>query len=105
MRKRGAALSNRLLEHAFRQGRGHLGRDGERSCALAEDGHIPGISSKSCDVVVYPLQRGKLIEQSIIARGVMAGLLRQFGMDEESEDAEPIVHGNDDHALLREVGT
>ena len=41
---------------------------------------------------VHPLQRGVLIEQRVVARRVVRRFLRQLGMREEAEDAEPVIH-------------
>ena len=82
-----------------------MGADRKRSGAFAENGDVPRISAECGDIVVHPLKSGELIEQAIVAGGVMSGLCRQFWMHEKTEDAEAVVHRYDNDALLREIVT
>ena len=69
-RQIGAALADRLLEQALRQRRCHQRADRERSRRLAEDRDVVGIAAEGRDVLLHPLQRGDLIQQAVVARGV-----------------------------------
>src|SRR5258707_15270483 len=82
----------------------HLRAHRKRSRRLAEDSHVSGIAAECRNLVMHPLQCSQLIEQAVIASGIPARFLGQLWMDEESEDAEAIIHGNDDNALLGENG-
>ena len=60
-------------------------------------GSPPKAAMFFCD----PLQRGVLIEQRVVAGGVMWRLLGEFGVRHEAEDTEPVVHRQRDDALAR----
>jgi hypothetical protein len=76
---------------------------GEAICALTENDPALWIFAERRDVVMHPVQRCYLVEQAIIAGGVVPGFFREFWMNEEAEDSQPVVHGDHDHALLRQI--
>ncbi len=51
-----------------------------------------------------PLQRRDLVEEAVIAGGVVFALGAEFGMREEAEHAEAIVDGDDHRAARGEFG-
>jgi hypothetical protein len=58
-----------------------------------------GVAAEGRDVPLHPLEGGDLVQQTVVAGGVVRGLIRQFGMDEEAEDVGAVVDGDRDHAL------
>ena len=70
---------------------------------LARDGHAVGVAAESGDVLLHPLQAGDLIQQSPVARCVMAGLLAQFRRGQITENTKPVIHGHHDKALARQT--
>ena len=98
-----AAFADGFVEEALGDGRGHLFADGEGAGAFAEDGDVAGIAAELRDVALDPFERGGLIHQAVVAGGVVAVFLGEFGVREEAEDAEAIVHRNDDDAFFGEV--
>jgi hypothetical protein len=52
---------------------------------------------------VHPLERGHLVEQTIVARDVMWRLGCERGMHEKAKHAEPVVDRDDHGALLRQT--
>ena len=67
---------------------------------LAEDRDVAGVAAEGCDVLLDPLQRGDLVEQAVIARGVLRGFGAELGMGEEAQAADALGHRHDDHAAL-----
>ena len=61
------------------------------------------IAAECRDVLLHPLEGGLLVEQPVVAGGVVRRFLRQFGMDEEAEDVGPVVDGHRDHAFAGHV--
>ena len=53
-----------------------------------------GVSTKGMDVVLNPLQRHPLVQQTHVARS-----LRGAVQSEEAEGTNPVVHGNHDDRL------
>ncbi len=76
--------------------------DAQAAGGLAEYGHAPAISSKAGDVVLHPAQRGLLVHEAVVPRGVVGRLRAQRRMREEPEHAEPVVQGDDHDALVHE---
>src|SRR5208282_6204483 len=52
---------------------------------------------------MYPLQRRRLVEQTVIARGVPPGLLRQFRMYKKTKNSQPVVHAHNNDTMLCEM--
>src|SRR3989442_4286406 len=50
-------------------------------------------------VLLYPLERRQLVQQRIVSGCVIDGLGRQGRACQETEDTEPVVHGDHDHVL------
>ena len=70
-----------------------------RAGRFAEDRHVPRIAAEGCDVGLHPFQSRHRIHQRLIARRGVSRLLRQLGMREEPERAEPVIERDDDRAL------
>ena len=90
------ALRDRGGEQALGGRAGEQRGDDARACRFAEERDTVGISAERGDVVAYPAQRRQHVAQPEIGvepapRGV------ELGQVEESERAEPVVHGDDDH--------
>ncbi len=54
------------------------------------------------NVFPHPAERRHLIHQRVVARRVMFGFFGQRGMREESKHAQPVIDGDQHHALLRQ---
>src|SRR5208283_4284842 len=89
--KGAAALPNRLLKKTLRQGRRHLRGDGKRSRAFAKDRDISRIAAERGDVVMHPPKRGQLIEQPVIAGGVMGRFLNKLRVRKKTEHPQPVI--------------
>src|SRR5690606_18165041 len=70
----------------------------------ARDRHAFRVAAESGDVPLHPLERRVLVEQRVVAGRLVRALLGQLRMREQTEDAEPIVQGHRDDALLRHAG-
>ena len=82
----------------------------ERTCAataaaLSEDHDIVGIASELCDVLLDPLEGLDLVHDAVVAGGSVLVLRDQVGMRHESEHAEAVVDGHEDHVLGSELVT
>ncbi len=58
---------------------------------LPGDGHACWITAEAGDVVVHPLHRRDLIQQAVIAGGVVWRFLRKLGMIEEAQHSDAVV--------------
>ena len=67
---------------------------------LAEDRDIVGIAAEGGDVALHPLQAGDLVEQAVVARGMLRQFGGERGMGEEAQHADAIVDRHHDHAAL-----
>ena len=97
-----AAFPNRFVKKPFGQRRCHQCAHRKRSRAFAKDRNVPRVSAERRDIILHPLQRRYLIEQTVIPRRIPPRLFRQFRMYKESKNAQAVIHGDDDHALLRQ---
>ena len=70
----------------------------------AADGHAVGIAAEPRDVVANPSQRGLLVEQTVVARRRVRGILGgEAAVRKEAERPDPVVRrDHDDAALLGE---
>ena len=83
---------------------------GEAICALTEKDPadspktvtLAGSPPKAAMLLLHPVERGDLVEQAVVAGGVAGGFGGEFGVGEEAEDAEAVVHGDDDDAAVGE---
>ncbi len=91
-----------LLKEPAGQRRGHQHADVHRAGGLAEDGDVVGVAAEAGDVVVNPAEGEDLIHEAVVARGVMRRFADEFGMREEAEDAEAVVEGDDEHAVVEQ---
>jgi hypothetical protein len=82
-------------------GGGELGQDAEPARGLAEDGDAAGIAAEAGDVALDPAQRGLLVHQAVVARRA-ARLGGEGRVGQEAERAQPVVDGDDDHALAHQ---
>src|SRR5579863_9648823 len=90
--ERAAAFADGFLEKAFRNWRGHLFANGEGAGTFAENRDVAGVAAELRDVALDPFERSGLIHETVVAGGVVATFLGEFGMRKETEDAEAIVH-------------
>src|SRR5262245_54857387 len=77
-----AALADDAVKQSLGQRGRHQQRAADRAGRLAEDRYIAGVAAEYRDIALNPLQRGDLIEQSIITG--KAGLLCELGMSQET---------------------
>ena len=98
----GAAFADGFGEEAFGEGRGHQRADGEGAGGFAEDGDVGGVATEGGDVAVDPGDGGGLVQEAVVAGGVVGRFGGEFGMGEEAEDAEAVVHGDDDDVAVGE---
>ena len=82
------------------RGRRREGEGVERPGRHAEQRHVARVAAKHGDVLAHPLERGDLIEQSLLGQSPLCSERR---MPEEPEDAEPVVERHNDHAVLHEA--
>ncbi len=83
----------------LRERRSHLRADGKRTGRLAEDGDVVRVAAKGRDVALHPLDSRQFVEQPVVA-GRVVGILRgQFRGGEETENAQPVIHGDNQHAF------
>src|SRR5262249_26250565 len=86
-----ATLPGGFLEEIAGEGRGHEGADRERARGLAADGDVVRIAAENRDVFDYPFKGRDLIEESVVAGGMVARLGSKLGMRQKSEYAEAVV--------------
>ena len=75
------------MEQAARQRRQHQQSDILRAGRLPEDRDVVGIASEVRNVRLHPLQRGDLVHDAVIARGVLKRFRRQRRQRSEAENA------------------
>ncbi len=80
--------------------RGNQGLDTARTRALTENGHVVRVAAESRDVVLNPMQGCELVKKAVVARAETVILLSQKRMGQETEHADTIVDGHENHALL-----
>src|ERR1700758_4583484 len=100
--ERSAALADGFCKRATRERRCHECADGDGTRGFAKDGDVGRVSTEGGDVCADPFECGGLIEETVVAGGVVGRLGGEFGMDEESEDAEAVIHGHHDDVSMRE---
>src|SRR5438093_5172692 len=76
---------------------------GDAASGLTKNGHIVWIASERGNVLLHPLEGGDLVHVSVVAFGFFRMLLAQRGEREESESPQPVVEGDQDDSLLREL--
>src|SRR5450759_1680191 len=67
----GTALQNRALKKSFRQWRDNERPDAESPGRFTEDRHTRRIATEARDVALHPLQRCNLVEEPVVAGGVV----------------------------------
>ncbi len=63
---------------------------------------LAGVATEGGDVALDPREGGGLVEEAVVAGGVVGRLGGELGMGEEAEDAEAVVHGDDDDVAMGE---
>src|SRR5215472_18350844 len=101
--EKSTAFTDGFLKKFARKRGSHERADGERTGRFAADGDVVGITAESRDILDHPFESGHLIEERVVARGMVSGFLGQFRMRVESEDAETIVGLDDDDAFSCKV--
>ena len=91
------------MEQSLALGRPDHGRDHDGSRRFTGDGHPPRIAAEGRDILLHPSERRLQVHHSVIARGVMRRLSRQFRMREKAEHAQPVVVGHHHRALPRQL--
>lgn len=76
-----------------------------RTSRLTADDDLVRVTAEVGDVIVDPLQGELLVEQAVVAGGVVGGLSAEVGMGEETEGAETVVDCDDDDVLGGKAGT
>ena len=98
-----AALHDRPLEEPARAARDHVHEYRQATGRLAGDRHVVRVAAEPADVPLDPAQRRLLVHQPVVARRA-ARSRRDRRVGEEAEHAEPVVDGDDDGAVRRELG-
>lgn len=70
---------------------------------LAKGRDAARIAAERADLTAYPAQRRQHVAQRIIARAVMRRFGGQLGMGEKAEQAQPVIGGDHDHAMPRQL--
>ncbi len=94
----GPALGDGALEQALRQRRAHESADADGAGRLAEDGHVARVAAEGADVLLHPVQGRYLVQNAVVAAGVLRGLGREGRVHQEAERAEPVVDADQHHA-------
>ncbi len=89
--ERRPTLRDDTLEKMGGEWRGHEHRGVDGARGLAKQSYIFRIAAESRNILFHPLERGKLIEQAVVAAAMMRRLGRQLGMAEESQNSQPII--------------
>ena len=91
-RRAAAGLRDGAHEQALGRGAGDQHLHGDRTGALAEHRHPPGIAAEGRDVPLHPLQRRDLVHQPIVAQPPAVGVLRaQRRMGKVAQAAQAVV--------------
>src|SRR5277367_915711 len=98
--KSSATLPDRLRKKPSRERRSHLRTHRERARRLTKDRHVLRITTERSNVLLHPLQRRRLIHQTVVPRSMMHRLCRQLRMNKKSEDTQPIVHRHNNHIAM-----
>ena len=88
-----------LLEQSFRQRRGHQDGDRDRARRLPEHRDALRIAAEGGDVALDPLEGRDLVQQTIVAGGMLGGLGRQHRVREEAKDPDTVVEADDDDSF------
>ncbi len=92
-------LRDRGGEQTLGRRAGEQRGDDARARRFAEQGDTVGVSAERGDVVAHPAQRREHIAQTEIGvETASAGV--ELGQVEESERADPVVHGDDDRVAV-----
>src|SRR5208337_28464 len=104
VRPEGAALDNCLPVEPPALRADKMDEDALPSCRLPEDGHPGRVAAERPDVPLDPLQGCDLVEDTVIARTVVRGLVVQLGMGKEAESAHAVIGRDDDNPVLCKGG-
>ena len=99
----GGAFPDGPSEKALRQRRRTKSRYTGGACGFPGQRHVSGIAAKGFYIILHPLKGEDLIEKAIIARRTVLRLPSQLFIGKETEDAQPVAHIDDDHAVFREA--
>ena len=102
-RRDAEALRDGARIQAARGLRGHHVDDAGGAGRLAEDGDAIGVAAECRDVAANPAERGGHVEQAVVAAGVLRRLCAERRVGHEAERSEPIVEGDEQHAVPRQV--
>ena len=94
-----STLHDRAIEVAGTSRRDEMEADAVRPGRLTRDRHIVRVAAKGRDVIANPRQGRALVEEPVIARRGVAGILSsQGGMAEKPERSQTIVGRDDDRS-------
>ena len=96
------AAHNRFLEKSFCQGGETVLLHAHAARTLTHNGDVFGVTTKGCNVVLYPRDSGHLVKQTVVA-GISCFLF-ELGQNRKAQGTEAVVERNADHALLRPYG-
>lgn len=97
----GAAFPYRAGDDVTGKRGRHLRGYGGGAGGLTGDGDLLRIAAEGPYIFLHPFQCGGLIEEAIVAGGVMGGFGCEGRVSEETEDPEAIVDGYRDDAFCR----
>jgi len=89
--QRVAAHADRPLELVPRPGRQHVQARAHRARALSEHRHVPRRAAEAVDVPLHPVERGRLVQQSPVARR------GRRVVRVEAQYVQPVRHRHYDH--------
>ena len=81
----------------------HQRTDRDRSGRFPRDRDAVGVAAEHGDILLYPPERGHLVEQPVVTGGVVRRLLGEFRMNEETENISPVIDRDGDNALARHI--
>ena len=96
-----SALGDDFLKEVAGKRRGHQHAGVDGACGLAEYSDIVGVTTELCDVFMDPLQGEDLIQEAVVAGGVLRRLGGERWMSEKAEDAEAVIDCDDNPIGLR----
>ena len=102
--KVGGRLADGFVEQAVAKRGSHQGTNAHGACGLAEDGDVVRVAAEGANVVLYPLQSRKFVQQAVVAAGAMFRLGAQCRVGEKSPRSKAVVDAHYDHTLACQLG-
>lgn len=98
----GTTLKNGTVKEADGKRRSDEIADVECAGRLARDGDLMGVAAKLDDVPLHPVERGELIELTIISGAMFRGFSGELRCSVKPKDSQAVVDADDDDAMARE---